>query len=575
MDVPVALAICVAIAASLVNAFRGEGNVYFDSATMFVFFLTLGRFLESRARHRAGGVFAALGELTPLSATRRSGDVLETVGTIELEIGDHVIVAPGAAVPADGMLISTEGAFDESLLSGESTARRRRQGEPVLGGSINLRHEPLEIEVSRLGNDSYVAHVGSLLQRAMADRPAFLAAADRWAGWFIAAILSLTALTGAVWLMLAPERAFGVVLAMLVVTCPCALSLAAPTAFAVALGQLAKQGLLLRSARVLERLAHVDLWLFDKTGTLTQGHIGIRHVVASGDMDAQQCLAAAAALESGIEHPLAQAVRERARHDGVAIDGADALEYRPGYGVIGNVNGRRLWLGSARHVGVDIGDAGGAGMYLADARKLLGRFDVADSARPYAAEMLAALKADGSNIELVSGDSAVAVAAMAHTLGVGHFTAECDPSGKLALLELRQRSGHTVAAVGDGINDAPLLAQADVSVAMLGGSQLAKTSADVVFTGNDLRVLARLPQWSAATRRIVRQNLLWAACYNLVTVPLAGAGLLAPWMAALGMSLSSLVVVGNALRLGPLLAAPQGADERQPSYGQYIEDPVR
>jgi Cu2+-exporting ATPase len=575
MDVPVALAISVAIAASLFNAFRGTGAVYFDSATMFVFFLTLGRFLESRARHRAGGVFAALGELTPLSATRRSGSALETVGTIELEIGDHVLVAPGGAVPADGVLLSPSAAFDEALLSGESSARRRSAGDAVLGGSLNLGHEPVEIEVARLGNDSYVAHVGSLLQRAMADRPEFLAIADRWASWFIAVILAATALTGSAWLALAPERAFGVVLAMLVVTCPCALSLAAPTAFAVALGQLAKQGLLLRSARALERLAAVDLWLFDKTGTLTQGHIGITRIVAEGEWDAASCLAAAAALESAIEHPLAQAMRERAVREGLAPPAATQIEYVPGYGVTGTVADRRLRLGSARYVGLEVAPSGDAGLFLTDEHRLLARFEVSDTLRPHAKAMLAELVAGGAQAELVSGDGVAAVAATARELEIADFTASCDPAAKLALLESRQHAGRTVAAVGDGINDAPLLAQADVSIAMISGSQLAKTSADVLFTGSDLRVLAHLPKWSAATRRAVRQNLLWAACYNLVTVPLAGAGLLAPWMAALGMSLSSLVVVGNALRLGGKLRLPQSSGDRSQVYGTMVEDGAR
>lgn len=550
MDVPVALAIGIALVASLVNTFRGMEPVYFDSATMFVFFLSLGRFFESRARHRAGSLFDALADLRPLGATRVREGAHERVGTLELAVGDHVVVAPGEAVPADGTLVSALGTFDESLLSGEAAGRRRLGGETVLGGSVNAGHTPVEVRVARLGADSYIEHVGGLLHRALAERPEFLRLADRWAGSFSTAVLALAAAAGAVWLAVAPERAVGVVLAVLVVACPCALSLAAPTAFAVALGRLARRGLLLRSARALERVCDVTAWLFDKTGTLTEGRIAVAHVETLGPIAAESCLALAAALESGIEHPVARAFRPRQ-----VVAPASAVEYRPGYGVTGVVGGRRYRLGSARHVGL-AGDAEAAAqrVYLADEEGVLARIDLADTLRPHAREALTALGADGRELMLVSGDEVGAVARAARELGVARFRGAQTPADKLALLRERQRTGAVVAAVGDGINDAPLLAQADVSIALVAGSQLAQASADVVFTGTDLRVLARLPAWAAAVRRIVRQNLAWAAGYNFAAVPLAAAGVLTPWMAAVGMSLSSVLVVANALRLYRLLA---------------------
>jgi Cu2+-exporting ATPase len=548
MDVPVALAIGIAMLASLWNALRGSGQVYFDSATMFLFFLSLGRFLESRARHRAGGLFDALADLRPLSATRRDGAELTRVGAIELVVGDHVVVAPGEAVPADGELVSEQASFDESLLSGESLGRLRRRGEPVLGGSLNVGRAPAELRVTHVGADSYLERVGGLLHRALADRPEFLKLADRWAAWFVAGLLAISAAAGAVWLATAPERAFEVVLALLVVTCPCALSLAAPTAFAVALGRLARRGLLLSSARVLERLGDVTLWMFDKTGTVSEGRIVVARVDALAGLDAERCLDIAAALEAGNAHPIARALTS-----GRDVAPATAVDYRPGYGVAGVVDGRRYRLGSAHHVGHGADDDA-AGIYLADDGGLLARIELADTLRPYAREALAALGARGYGLVLVSGDTAGAVERAARALGIAEWHAAQAPSEKLARLRARQKTGAVVAAVGDGIHDAPLLAQADVSVALVTGSQLAQASADVVFTGRDLRVLARLPDWAAAVRRIVRQNLAWAAVYNLAAVPLAAAGLLAPWMAAIGMSLSSLVVVGNALRLNRLLA---------------------
>jgi P-type Cu2+ transporter len=550
MDVPVGLAIGAALLASLVNALRGSGPVYFDSATMFVFFLTLGRFLESRARRRASGLFDALSDLQPLGATRRRGEALERIGTVELEVGDCVVVEPGEAVPADGELASARGTFDEALLSGESRSRERTRGDSVLGGSLNAGRTPIEVVVTRLGADSYLERVGSLLQRALADRPRFLRLADRWAAGFIAALLVVTVAAAAAWLALAPGRAFEVVLALLVVTCPCALSLAAPTAFAVALGQLARRGLLLRSARVLERLGDVTTWMFDKTGTLTVGPLSVSEVETFGRLAAASCRTIAAALEAGIEHPIARALRGDAR-----VAAADAVDYELGHGVAGSIAGKRYQLGSARYVHTAPPEADErSSIWLADGAGPLARFVLADALRPEAKETLARLAARGHEVMLVSGDAAGPVRRTAETLGLGAWRALQTPSDKLELVRERQRHGGIVAAVGDGVNDAPLLAQADVSVALLAGSQLAQASADVVFTGTDLRALAQLLDWAAATRRVVRQNLIWAVVYNLAAVPLAAAGLLAPWMAAIGMSISSLVVVGNALRLGRRLA---------------------
>jgi Cu2+-exporting ATPase len=547
MDVPVSLAIGIALGASLVNAFRGAGHVYFDSATMFVFFLTLGRFFEGRARHRAGGLLAALAELRPLGAQRFHGELLEQVGTIELAPGDRVLVGPGEAVPADGELLSASGTVDESLLTGESAGRRRLRGDTLLGGSLNTGNAPLEVRVTQSADDGYIDRVGGLLHRAIADRPDFLRVADRWARDFATAVLLLTAAAGSLWAWIEPGRSLEVVLAMLVVTCPCALSLAAPTAFAVALGRLARLGLLCRSARVLERLGDVDVWLFDKTGTLTEGRIEIVRVETFGSLTAAESLAIAAALEAGIEHPIARAITRAA-----PAAPAGSVDYTVGYGLAGTVGGRRWRLGSARHVGCAAADSGAQSIYLADGQAVLARIELADRLRPEARSALARLAAT-SEVMLVSGDALPAVELAAAQLGLARHAALMSPADKLELVRRRQADGKLVAAVGDGINDAPLLAQADVSLAMVSGSRLAQASADIVFTGRDLGLLARLPGLARTTRAIVRQNLAWAALYNLAALPLAATGLLAPWMAALGMSLSSLLVVGNALRLGHLL----------------------
>jgi len=568
MDVPVALALSAALAVSIANALRGSGHVYFDSAAMFLFFLTLGRFLEARARHRAAGVFSALADLKPLAATRQRNGALERIGTIELEVGDTVIVAPGEAVPADGELVSPSGSFDEALLSGESRGRERLAGDAVLGGSLNAGSAPVEVQVTRLGSDSYLERVGSLLGRALADRPPFLELADRFAAVFVGGLLIVTAIVGAVWWSVAPERAFEIVLALLVVTCPCALSLAAPTAYAVALGKLARQGLLLTSARVLERLKDVNLWMFDKTGTLTEGQLGVAGVATFGPTDADTALSIAAALEAGIEHPIARALRAAGTAATVATD----VEYHAGFGVTGCVAGRRYRLGSTRHAGSAAErEARLQAVYLADQDGLVARIELADRLRPHVRAAVAALAGHG-DVALVSGDEAGVVADVAARVGIARHFSSRAPADKLEVLRDAQRRGRVVAAVGDGINDAPLLAQADVSVAMLRGSELARAVADVVFTGDDLRVLARLPAEAAATRRIVRENLVWAALYNVVAVPLAAAGALAPWMAAIGMSVSSLVVVGNALRLSRKLGRDTGTPTTSPNLARPLTE---
>ncbi len=600
MDVPVALAVGGALAASLFNALRGRGTVYFDSATMFVFFLTLGRFLEARARHEAGSVFDALADLLPLAALRRREGRLEAVGTLELERGDRVVVSPGEALPADGVLMSAA-ELDEAILSGESRPQQRRPGEAALAGSLNAGSAPVEIEVTGLGAETYVGRIGGMLAQATTARPEFVRTADRVAAWFVAAVLAATAVVTGIWWHVQPGRAFDVALAMLVATCPCALSLATPAAFSVALAALARRGLLLRSTRALERIGDVNCWVFDKTGTLTEGALAIARVDTFGDLAANACLEAAAALDAGVEHPLARAFASarasaRAPEPGEAPAGpfalAEDVRFTPGQGVAGNFAGRRLRLGSRRFVlgseppGTDraagprlrplppaaqaSASAPAAGesavaVYLGDERGALARFTLEDALRPSAAPAVAALRREGQAVSIVSGDDARTVAATAAALGGLDWHAAQTPDRKLAFVEDRQRRGHVVAAVGDGINDVPLLARADLSIAVVEGSRLAQASADVVFTGTDLTLLPLLVEAGRSTRAVIRQNLTWAVLYNSLALPAAALGLLAPWAAALGMSVSSLVVVMNALRLRRLLGARPAAPKRTES----------
>ncbi len=366
-------------------------------------------------------------------------------------------------------------------------------------------------------------------------------------GPFVAAVLVVTVAAGGSWLAAAPERAFDVVLALLLIACPCALSLAARAPYAIALGRLARLGLPLSSARMLERFADVDLWLLDKTGTLTDGRLGIGYVRQPGsaaNSDPHLPLRIAAALEAGIDHPIARAFTESAPHPPLATN----VRYRPGYGVTGRIAGVEYALGSARFVGVPPDHAAPSTVYLAAGGDLIAQIALVDRLRSTARAAVAML-ARSADVVLVSGDEPVAVEQVAMELNVPRALARHAPADKLRVLDEAQAHGRVVAAVGGGVDDALLLARADLSIALASSSRLTRAGADATLVGDDLRVLAGLPALAAATRRIVRQNLALTAAHNLIALPLAAASVLTPWMAAVGLCASSLVVVANALRL--------------------------
>jgi P-type Cu2+ transporter len=559
MDVPVALAVGAAWLASVTHTLSGQGEVYFDSVTMFVFFLSLARYLEMSARHRAGDTQEALARLLPEAAQRRAADgSWETVALRELRPGDIVSVRHGETLPADGRVHGGDARLDESMLTGESRPRLRQAGEPALAGSINLG-DPLEFRVERTGSDTLVSSIGRLLDRAQAERTPMAAAADRVARWFVVGVLSAAALTWFAWNAIDPSRAFEITLAVLVVTCPCALSIATPAALTAATGFLARRGLLVTRAGAIERLARVRRVIFDKTGTLTLGKLRITAIQPLAELDADQALSVAAALEAVSEHPIARAFA--VAHP---AGPADDVQVSPGLGIEGTVGGRRWRLGrpdwAAGLAGTSAPPVSGdeTAVCLAGEAGVVAVIRLADRLRAGTRQQLGRLAALGIEAEIASGDAADAVAPVAASVGVSRWQAGMTPEDKLALLRQRQDAGETVAMVGDGVNDAPVLAGADVSVAMAGGTPLAQTSADMVLLGESLEPLAEGVTHARRTLRIVRQNLAWAAAYNMTALPLAATGFIAPWMAAIGMSASSLLVVLNALRLSrsPRLAHP-------------------
>jgi Cu2+-exporting ATPase len=561
MDVPVSLGILLAFVASVWNTLRGHGEIYFDSVTMFVFFLGLGRYVEMIARHRAGSVADALARLAPMTARRVRSGQAEDVQAVELAPGDELLVRTGEVFAADGTVLEGEGRVDESMLTGESTAIAKVPGTGVHQGTHNLG-APLRVRVTAVAGNTVLSGIVALLERAQAERPRIARAADRAAAWFLGRILVGAALVFAIWWYVDPSRAFAATLAVLVVTCPCALSLATPTALAAATAALARRGVLIARTDAVETLARATHLLWDKTGTLTRGLVRVEDVRALADVPSDRALAWAESLEQMSEHPIARAFLAAGEARGPASD----VGVHPGRGVEGVVEGRRLRIGThdfveelgtgpspgpsvAADTATDAATPGESWVYLGGEHGLLAAFRLTDPLRPEARDCVRDLAALGLPSEIVSGDESSAVARIAARCGIERRGARLSPADKLQRLKHLQAEGAVVVAIGDGINDAPLLRGADVAVAMGRGSALAQTSADLILVRDSLEVLPATVELARRTQRVIRQNLAWAILYNLAALPLAALGLIPPWLAAIGMSLSSVVVVLNAMRL--------------------------
>jgi P-type Cu2+ transporter len=551
MDVPVALAIAVAFVASTWATFAGRGAVYFDSVSMFVFLLLGARYLELRARQKAASHLESLSRAIPATAEKLLNFPLcmnvETVPAGALVAGDRVLVRPGAVFPADGRVEQGETDADESLLSGESGPVAKREGDRVIGGAVN-RGNPVVVEVDRVGVQSTLSAIVRLMERAAHARPRLQEITDRVAAHFVAAVLAVALLAALWWWGQDAARVLPIVIAVLIVTCPCALALATPLALALATSRAARNGLLVTRAHALESLARATHCVLDKTGTLTEGRptlVEVRPLRGSRE----DALRLAAALERGSEHPLARAIVE-AVPDGPA---ASAVRNFPGSGVEGRVDGRLLRIGVPAFVaalGADRGAAGGDGeLWLGDGEGTIATLRFADALRPDAAGFVRALKAQGMEVSLLSGDHRSAVREVAQALGIDDWHGGLSPEDKQQRVAALQAAGAVVAMVGDGVNDAPVLAQAQVSVAMMSGAALAHGAADMVLLSGRLADLAEGFAYARRTLLVVRENLGWALAYNLVAIPLAVAGLVTPWLAAIGMSASSALVVLNALRL--------------------------
>lgn len=565
MDVPVALGLAAAFAASAVATLRGSGEVYFDSVTMFVALLLLARYLELRVRQASRSGAEMLARQLPATCERLGPDgQAERVPVARLRAGERIRVRAGEIVPVDGEVLTGRSELDESMLTGESRPVPRGVGDAVLAGCFNAA-SPLEIRVDRLGAGTRLAEIVAVLDRALAEKPRLAALADRVAGWFVAALLLLAAATALAWWWIDPSRVLPVTVAVLVVSCPCALSLATPAALAAAGAALSRRGLLLTRGHTLETLARVTDVVLDKTGTLTEGRFAVAGIFAVGGADERQCLTLACALEQSGEHPIARAIVEAGRRQGVEPAAAPAAGLRnvPGQGIEAMVDGRPVRLGSKEFVGGLCPGAappndgqfaaslhhGATPVWLGDAHGWLALFVLADVERRATGRLLARLRRQGVTCHLVSGDSAPTVRWWATHFGIERQHGQVGPEGKRDYVAALQRQGAIVLAVGDGINDAPVLAQAQVAIAIGSGAPLAQAGADAVLTHDGIDEIAHALAVARATRRVVRQNLGWAFAYNVVAIPLAAGGHVSAWMAGVGMSLSSLLVVANAWRL--------------------------
>lgn len=566
MDVSVSLAIGGAYIAGIWTAISGVGELYFDAVGMFALFLLAGRYLERRARERTAAATAQLVNLLPASCLRLGADgQSERILLSELALGDRVLVHPGAILPADGKILDGQSSIDESLLTGEYLPQPRTTGDAVTAGTLNVEGA-LTVEVLALGQDTRLSAIVRLLDRAQAEKPRLAEIADRAAQWFLLLSLIAAAAIGLLWWQLDASRAFWIVLAMLVATCPCALSLATPTALTAATGTLHKLGLLLTRGHVLEGLNQIDTVIFDKTGTLTEGRLALRAIRPLSHLDSEQCLGLAAALENRSEHPIARAF-------GRAPVAAEEVLSTPGLGLEGRVSEQHLRIGQPAFVCALSGaalpalpDEAGQWLLLGNRQGPLAWFVLDDRLRADAPALLAACKARGWRTLLLSGDSSPMVASVAAELGIDEAHGGLRPDDKLQVLQQLHQQGRKVLMLGDGVNDVPVLAAADISVAMGSATDLAKTSADAVLLSNRLEALVQAFSLARRTRRVIIENLLWAGLYNGLMLPFAALGWITPVWAAVGMSISSLTVVLNALRLTrmPAVQAASATPETRP-----------
>lgn len=573
MDVPVVIGLSVAWTGSLYSTITGDGEVYFESIAMFVLFLLIGRYVELRSRITATALLDRSARIIPQSVNLIDGSTIKEVPAIELKKGDRIQVSPGEALAVDGYLRSASSSFDESLLTGESLPVSYSRGDKVLGGSINVE-QLIEVEVVSAKADSMLNEISQLTQKSVSYRPHYIDLAEKVAGKFVAIILLLAALTYTIWHYIDPSLALSHMIALLIVTCPCALALAAPVSLSLGAAGLSQLHVLPIRMSSIEKISHIDTVVFDKTGTLTAGTPVLIKMLVVGGYDQDSCLSIAASMEYGSQHPFSKAIIEAADKAGLEKDQLRPrdLKQHPGQGVEATINkqqhlshwrlGKESFASSANHVITDevqqyidsSRERGHSVLYLSDEVSLQAILVIADPLRKNIKQFLLQLDATGINNKIIlSGDNQKSVDAIARQLAITEAHGELLPHEKLQWLQQYQRekvaTDGKVMMFGDGINDAPTLAAADVSLTFSEATDLAKNNCDFILLGKGYEQLGSAFNLMRKTRRTVLQNLAWAIAYNVLVVPAAIMGLVTPWMAAIGMSLSSLLVVLNSLRI--------------------------
>jgi len=550
MDIPVSIAIWGGFLASIWATVFDTGEIYFESVTMFTFFLLIGRFLEMKARQRTGKAGNALMDLIPTSATRINPDGSEElVPATELKPDDIVIVKPGHTLPADGIIAKGISSIDESALTGEYLPLRKSIGDAVVGGTINVEN-PIEVCVTAVGEHSRISAIVKLLDRAQSEKPRIAHIADKVASYFVGVSLIVAVCVFTTWYFIEPANAFWITLAVLVITCPCALSLATPTALTAATGTLRQEGLLITRGHVLESFSKATHVLFDKTGTLTEGRLALQSTHLLREFSEQGALRIAAALECHSEHPIARAFTPW--FDQAAEDTTNTL----GSGIEGHFKNEVYRIGKPNFVmqlsGLDIPempDNKRQWVLLGDQQGAIAWFALDDQIRKDALNTISQLKRLGLQVEMLTGDASPAVQRIAEQLGITQVYSGMTPENKLERISELQAQGARVIMVGDGINDIPVLVGAQTSVSMGAATDLAKTNSDAVLINNQLMTLAQGVRLSRKTEHIIKENLALSLAYNVIALPAASMGMIPPYIASIGMTASSLVVVGNALRL--------------------------
>lgn len=542
MDVPITLALTLTYVSGVFATAQNSGQTYFESLCMFVFLLLISRYIEHSARYKASQLSANMLEYMPTTANLIEGSQITPVLAKALVAEQHVLVKSGEMVPIDGLIVEGEGQLDEAMLTGEFELVSKSVGHTVFAGTVN-QLGTLTIKVNKTLKNSMLNQISMLQNKALLSKPKIASLADQFSQYFVMAVLVISLSSYIIWLQIDASRALWVTISILIATCPCALGLATPSALSCAVAHLNSKGILLKRADALEQISQVDWVALDKTGTLTEGQFTLTDSFYAKSQDQKQCLEIAASLEQYSSHPIAKAFSEITC--GYSVSDFSA---KIGQGVSGTIDSCSYKLGSAHFIGLDVPkQMHSCNVFLSTPEQVLCGFLLTDKIRTSSAQLVDKIKA--KHLTLLSGDIPTVVERVADSLNIPNWLAQQSPEDKLRVIQQAQANQHVVLMVGDGINDGPVLAQADVSVTLGAGSDLAKSSADVILLDNSLEKISLVFNIAKRCKRKIIQNMSWALGYNILILPLAVTGLLSPWMAVVGMSLSSFIVVVNSIRL--------------------------